>query len=78
MTLKQWSDTHNITVFYHEKNQQYWLPDAIWPSLVRTKLFHLEDYVVSAVTGGSIWFVKRLKTPCGCEIYQTCEICREK
>lgn len=51
-TLQQWADRHNVVV--NTKGLAKWFPDGVWPD--RADLWHLSDYGVSSVQGGSIWF----------------------
>jgi hypothetical protein len=59
MTLKEWSDKQPLAVQRHPKYfNSFWVPDSL--SLVdRAEAWRLDDYLVSAVEGGSIWFAPR-------------------
>lgn len=58
MTLKEWSDLQPATVKAQGVNMH--VPDV--PTLVdRAAAFRLTDYVVSGVTGGTIWFFPRYR-----------------
>lgn len=59
MTLAQWAEKQSIRVQRHPKYfNSFWCPDVA--SLVdRHKAWPLEDYLVSSITGGSIWFSPR-------------------
>jgi len=54
MTLKEWSQLANISPQSHEGCK-------IVPIILEHHrgLFRLSDYLVSSVTGGSVWLVKR-------------------
>lgn len=57
MTLAQWSAKQPYTLNKH-MHGQYWIPDAA--SLVdRAQAWRLSDYLVSTVSGGTIWFYPR-------------------
>lgn len=59
MTLTQWAEKWPYRVTYIGRSE------AITPDILRgdnsyrTLAWSLEDYRVSSVTGGSIWFMKR-------------------
>lgn len=57
MTLREWEAKQPVTVGTHAHGARF-VPDAA--HLVdRTEAFYLEDYAVSGVIGGTIWFVPR-------------------
>ena len=56
MTLTEWEMKYSRFVRKH-KNGQYHIPDFVGNE--RADLFHLSDYIVSSVTGGTIWFIPR-------------------
>ena len=56
MTLTEWAAKQPYIV--NDKGVNKWISDAT--TLVdRTEAFYLTDYLVSAVTGGAIWFYPR-------------------
>lgn len=56
MTLLEWSQKQPVKVQRHPKFfNSFCCPDV--PTLVdRSEAWRLEDYLVSSVAGGSIWF----------------------
>jgi hypothetical protein len=59
MTLQEWAKGQPVAVTRHHKYfNSFWVPDAA--NLVdRGAAWGLSDYVVSSVTGGTIWFSPR-------------------
>ena len=60
MTLRQWIERYQRLVHSHGELGTVWLPDFVETPTnpaERWSLFHLSDYVVSSVSGGSIWLV---------------------
>lgn len=59
MTLNEWAAKQPLKVSRHPKYfNSFHVPDD--SSLVdRAEAWHLEDYRVTSVTGGSIWFSPR-------------------
>ena len=55
-TFKQWHDTTQATYFVIDGTLA--IPDS-WKLKCRSELWHLTDYRVSAVSGGTIWLIKR-------------------
>ena len=62
MTLQQWADQHNIVVGQRPDNGPTYVTFPM-DSNVRAELFHLTDFIVSSVTGGVIWLVKKEPAP---------------
>ena len=62
MTLAQWAEFWPYKVSKHSTGAM-WTPDAVknWSRDWRVEAFHLSDYLVSSITGGTIWFVPREK-----------------
>lgn len=63
MTLKDWQAKYPGTLVQQHANGQYWLKDDRLPDDASWALYHLDDYAVSSVTGGSIWLWKRQVAP---------------
>jgi hypothetical protein len=57
MTLSEWKEQSGHYVGDHKSGAK-WIP-ANMPLPLHWELYHLTDYVVSSITGGSIWLVKR-------------------
>lgn len=58
MTLHEWCSAHKVQAWQHASNpDKYYLPDGIWSD--RAKLFSLDDFIVSSIEGGTIWFYSR-------------------
>lgn len=59
MTLREWADKQPLKVQRHKKYfNAFHVPDAL--ELVdRSEAWHLSDYAVSSVLGGTIWFIPR-------------------
>lgn len=56
MTLLEWADKQPVLL--NTYNGQYLIPDVM--GLVdRARAWHLSDYLVSAVSGGVIWFIEK-------------------
>ena len=55
-TFKQWHDTTQATYFV--VGEALIVPDS-WKLKCRSELWHLTDYRVSAISGGTILLVKR-------------------
>lgn len=60
MTLKEWATDWPYTVQQHKLGAM-WTPDTADPrvSHIRREAWRLSDYLVSSVSGGSIWFIRR-------------------
>lgn len=58
LTFEQWQDKANFTATRHPGGA-YVVPDFTAIEKFRAALWNLSDYVVSSVTGGSIWLVPR-------------------
>lgn len=59
-TLQQWAAQQPYLVQQHPAGA-YWIPDST--RLVdRAGAFWLSDYLVSSVTGGTLWFLPRPDT----------------
>ena len=56
VTLAEWAKTSKYAVRRHPSGA-WWYPDT--DPLGSSGLWKLDDYVVSSVTGGSIWLVPR-------------------
>jgi hypothetical protein len=57
MNLSQWAAKQPYRVEWFDYRNVAVIPDQ---NIVdRWAAFHLEDFTVSSVTGGSIWFVRR-------------------
>jgi hypothetical protein len=63
MTLQAWREKYSGMVVHQHANGAYWLPDYLMPDGPAWELYHLDDYAVSSVTGGSIWLWKRQVAP---------------
>ena len=58
MTLAEWAEKQPYRIVSCGERDCQSIPDA--NTLVdRSEAWHLSDYLVSSVAGGSIWFVKR-------------------
>ena len=57
MTLNEWKQKWDYVVTTHSSGAMV-LPDDLVCG-ARSELWHLSDYVVSSVTGGSVWLIKR-------------------
>jgi hypothetical protein len=59
MTLKEWSAKQRYAVKRHAKFfNSFWCPDD--STLIdRAEAWHLDDYIVASVSGGTIWFSPR-------------------
>jgi hypothetical protein len=57
MTLAQWARGNGATV--HTHGNAVWVVDDRRIEHARTQLWDLTDYVVSSVSGGSVWLVPR-------------------
>lgn len=55
MTLRDWIEQYQRVV-HLLPGETGWLPDYIGPG--RAELWHLTDYIVSSVCGGSIWLIR--------------------
>jgi hypothetical protein len=64
MTLAQWREQYPGWYVAQHASGGYWLKDN-GESMTneRWELWHLDDYAVSSVTGGSIWLVQREVAP---------------
>ncbi len=61
MTLQEWSIRFD-RVINSGKNGAFWLPDSfsfveIQETKARNELWNLSDYIVSSVSGGTIWLI---------------------
>ena len=66
MTLKEWEKLADRTAFkLHNYDNGLFIPDTIGlqDSGLRPLLWQLSDYVVSSVTGGTIWLSIRRVRP---------------
>ena len=62
MTLREWENLADRHAFILQgKDKAYWIPDTIGlqDSGLRPLLWRLSDYLVSSITGGTIWLVPR-------------------
>lgn len=62
MTLNEWSEIADRKPYQTlALPNVFWIPDTIQlqDSGMRSLLWSLSDYLVSSVTGGTIWLVKR-------------------
>lgn len=60
MTLDQWAEQNGTKPYEFNKpgyDVMMTVPDRSYPD--RVGLWHLTDYVVTSVTGGTIWLAKR-------------------
>ena len=55
-TLAEWENWAGRSSYLHA-NGQVWIPDFVGPE--RANLWHLRDYFVVRVSGGTIWLEKR-------------------
>ncbi len=60
MTLKDWGIKYNRMVHYKNHGEIPFVHDFVGPE--RVELFSLSDYLVSNVSGGTLWFWKRPNT----------------
>lgn len=58
LTLEQWASGWPYRLTRHQ-NGNVSIPDSTIDEEYRAHAWHLLDYRVSSVNGGSIWFVKR-------------------
>ena len=58
MTLQEWAAGWPYAVRQHTHGAR-WTPDAVGHEDHYTQAFRLSDYLVSSVSGGSIWFIQR-------------------
>jgi hypothetical protein len=67
MTLTQWANAYGKVIHTHPTSGGKWTPDFYDSSpdqsrtVGRSDLWRLDDYIVSSVCGGSIWFIPRLE-----------------
>lgn len=59
MTLAEWSKSAGVTPIIPKQFNSRVIPDTKQIADVRTWLWDLSDYVVSSVSGGSIWLMPR-------------------
>lgn len=59
MTLRQWCVSAGVTPIIPKHFNSRVIPDTNQIAPMRTRLWDLSDYLVSSVTGGSIWLVPR-------------------
>ena len=60
MTLAEWQARYSLDIHTHTNGGRWRYYDShVWPINATWDLFHLSDYVVRAVTGGSIWLWSR-------------------
>lgn len=62
MTLKEWADGWpNVVTFDPKGGRGASTPDSAHPhdQAWRVRAFHLDDYVVAAVSAGTVWFWSR-------------------
>ena len=59
MTLAQWAKLWPNKVQQHPTTKQWYTPDSVHTAH-RPGAWSLDDYLVSSVCGGSIWFLPRL------------------
>jgi hypothetical protein len=58
MTLAQWAASSPVAVRQH--GAAWYVPGyAYLPEPMIRQLWRLDDYLVSSVTGGSVWMVQR-------------------
>jgi hypothetical protein len=71
MTLAEWAKGWPHKVSQHSSGAM-WTPDGELKIHHRCQAFYLSDYLVSSVSGGSIWFVSREPST-----IQTCPMCSQ-
>jgi hypothetical protein len=61
MTAKEWERKYGYALRPHNNKGTLWIPDSQLDKkkLMRYDLFHLSDYAVSSITGGSVWLIPR-------------------
>jgi hypothetical protein len=57
MTLSDWQDAYGRHAHVGPNPQTYYVPDFIGPG--RAEIFDLADFVVTSISGGSIWLMQR-------------------
>jgi hypothetical protein len=57
MTLAEWSEWADVPV--RVKGEARLVADAETRGMCRTSLWHLDDYLVSSVSAGTIWLTPR-------------------
>ena len=60
MTLFEWEVKTGVYVGSHDSGAR-WVPGSTlrMTDTARRRLWHLDDYLVSSVMGGTIWLVRR-------------------
>jgi len=57
MTLKEWIEKSNKQVF--PTPEGYYVPGANYlPQNLYTELWQLSDYIVTSVSGGTVWLLR--------------------
>lgn len=59
VTLKEWAEGWPYRLHKWHDSTIYSVPDSVLDKSWRAQAFSLDDYVVSSVCGGSLWFVPR-------------------
>lgn len=60
MTLSQWIERWEICVSTHPNGCRYVPENEVSALTMRQQLYHLSDYAVSSLTGGTFWLVRRI------------------
>lgn len=58
MTLAQWAETTGVWVGVYSDNQR-WIPISLVRQSDLWDMCHLDDYAVTANSGGSYWLVRK-------------------
>ena len=58
MTLQEWVESHKRYVHHDDRHQFPYVIDDLQTG--RADLWHLDDHVVTSVSGGSIWLMPRI------------------
>ena len=61
MTLAEWEEAYNHTAYSHPTGARYVHDRLAGNDKTSWDMFHLSDYVVTSLTGGCYWLVKRDK-----------------